>query len=452
MREIKIGRIYKHFKGNLYQVLDVVNDSESNNDKEYRKIVVYQALYGEKLKWAKDYDMFLSKVDKKKYPNVKQEYRFEEVLDSNKEIISKNMEIGNLSKYACPYSKGIRLRDENEDIRPSFYRDIDRILYSLAYTRYLDKTQVFTHKENDHLSRRMTHVQFVSKIARTIGRALNLNEDLIEAASLGHDLGHTPFGHLGEAILNEISLKNNEGYFNHNIQSVRLLMNVENYGKGLNITVPVLDAIMCHNGEIAKQKYEPNYNKSTEDFLDEYNKSYQDKKVILKMRPMTLEGCAVRISDLIAYLGKDIEDAIRINLIKKEDIPKSITNILGSKNGDLVNTIILDIINNSYGKSYIELSPNIYEAIEDLKKFNYQHIYAKADNDEEKIRVMFNTLFDYYMNDLNNKNEESIIYERYLNNMSEEYRKNSNARIVIDYLAGMTDEYLIKQYNKINKD
>ena len=137
----------------------------------------------------------------------------------NKDIYE-NMKIKNLSKYACSYEKGIRLKEENDDLRPSFYRDIDRILYSLAYTRYLDKTQVFTHGKNDHLSRRMTHVQFVSKIARTIGRALNLNEDLIEAASLGHDLGHTPFGHVGEAILNKISLEHNEGYFNHNIQSV----------------------------------------------------------------------------------------------------------------------------------------------------------------------------------------------------------------------------------------
>ena len=158
--------------------------------------------------------------------------------------LRRQMEIKNLSKYACPYNKGERLVYEEEDFRPSFYHDIDRIIYSLAYTRYLDKTQVFTHGNNDHLSKRMTHVQFVSKIARTIGRALNLNEDLIEAAALGHDLGHTPFGHLGESILNEISINANEGYFNHNIHSVRLLMEIENYGKGLNITIPVLDAIM----------------------------------------------------------------------------------------------------------------------------------------------------------------------------------------------------------------
>ena len=183
--------------------------------------------------------------------------------------IKENMKIKNLSKYACSYEDGIRLWEEEEDFRPNFFHDIDRILYSLAYTRYLDKTQVFTHGENDHLTRRMTHVQFVSKIARTIGRSLNLNEDLIEAAALGHDLGHTPFGHLGEEILNRISLEHNAGFFNHNIQSVRILMNIENYGQGYNITVPVLDAIMCHNGEIPLGKYIPK-KKSKEEFLKEY--------------------------------------------------------------------------------------------------------------------------------------------------------------------------------------
>ena len=146
------------------------------------------------------------------------------MINNNK--IYDNMKIKNLSEYACSYDSAIRFNKEEEDFRPSFFRDIDRVIYSLSFTRYLDKTQVFTHAENDHLSRRMTHVQYVSKIARTIGRALNLNEDLIEASSLGHDLGHTPFGHVGEKILNEISLENNEGFFNHNIQSVRLLMDV----------------------------------------------------------------------------------------------------------------------------------------------------------------------------------------------------------------------------------
>lgn len=362
--------------------------------------------------------------------------------------IYENMKIKNLSKYACPYEDAIRFKNEDNDIRPSFFRDIDRILYSLSYTRYLNKTQVFSYEENDHLSVRMTHVQFVSKIARTIGRALNLNEDLIEAASLGHDLGHTPFGHVGEAILNEISLENNEGYFNHNIQSVRLLMNVENYGKGYNLTLQVLDAIMCHNGEFANIEYHP-VEKTKEDFLEEYYKSYEDRNVLKQMKPMTLEGCVVRISDMIAYLGKDIEDAVRLNKVTFADIPENIKKVLGTSNREIVNTITLDIIRNSLNKNYIKLSREVFNAIVDLKKYNYENIYYKVYSKEErdKLELMFRTLFKKYLNDLENNNENSVIISKYLNKMSEEYKNNNSyARIVIDYIAGMTDEYLIKQY------
>ncbi len=368
----------------------------------------------------------------------------------NYKEINENMQIKNLSKYACPYNKGIRLIDEEEDYRPTFYRDIDRVLYSLAYTRYLNKTQVFSHIENDHLSRRMTHVQFVSKIARTIGRALNLNEDLIEAASLGHDLGHTPFGHAGEKILNEISLKHNEGYFNHNIQSVRLLMEIENYGDGYNLTVPVLDAIMCHNGEKLEQIYEP-IDKSIQEFLDEYDKSYTDKEILNNMKPMTLEGCILRVSDLIAYLGKDVEDAIRINIISSDDLPANVKNVLGTTNREIINKISKDIINNSINHNYIKISDDIFNAMNELMQFNYQNIYNKALTDEELtyIKNVFNTLFDKYLDDLNNNNLESNIYKSYLNNMSDEYKNNTKERIVIDYLAGMTDDYIIKQYNNL---
>ena len=184
-----------------------------------------------------------------------------------------------LSKYACPDSDAIYLHENKDDFRTPFFRDIDRIIYTLAFVRYSDKTQVFSFKENDHLTKRMMHVLYVSKIARTIGRALSLNEDLIEAASLGHDLGHTPFGHVGEAILNEISLKNNEGYFNHNIHSIRLLLYIENHGNGKNITLQTLDAIMCHNGEFAQSNYVPK-KKSKEDFINDYISSYKNNDTI----------------------------------------------------------------------------------------------------------------------------------------------------------------------------
>ena len=354
-----------------------------------------------------------------------------------------------LSKYACPDSDAIYLHENKDDFRTPFFRDIDRIIYSLAFVRYSDKTQVFSFKENDHLTKRMIHIQYVAKIARTIGRALGLNEDLIEAASLGHDLGHTPFGHVGEAILNEISLENNEGYFNHNVHSVRLLMYIENYGKGLNITLQTLDAIMCHNGEFASQMYEVK-KKSKEEFLKEYESCYKDRAAIKKLRPMTLEGSVVRISDLIAYLGRDIEDAKRMGLIDFSDIPLSIKENLGTSNREIVNTIVMDIINNSIGKDYIKLSDNVFKSIVELKKFNYENIYYKAYTNEEKdkLKLMLNTLFNKYMKDLENNNTDSNIIKSFLANMSDEYKNNnSNARIVIDYIAGMTDDYTLREYN-----
>ena len=358
-----------------------------------------------------------------------------------------------LSKYATRDSDAIYLRDVMNDFRTPFFRDIDRIIYTLAFTRYSDKTQVFSFKSNDHLTKRMIHVQYVSKIARTIGRALGLNEDLIEASALGHDLGHTPFGHVGEEILNKISLDCGEGYFNHNIHSVRLLMYIENYGNGKDITLQTLDAIMCHNGELPQNEYIPR-KKSKEEFMREYKVSYQDKSIIKRLRPMTLEGCVVRISDLIAYLGRDIEDAMRLNIVSFDDIPDSIKKHLGSSNREIVNTIIKDVIENSLGKNYIKLSDEVYKGIVDLKKFNSENIYSKAYTKEEReeLEVILHTLFKGYMIDLENNNGESNIIKSYLNNMSDEYKNNnSKERIVIDYIAGMTDDYCVSEYNKYKK-
>lgn len=356
------------------------------------------------------------------------------------------------SKYACQDNEAIFLKENVNDYRPPFFHDADKIIYSLAFSRYMDKTQVFTFQKHDHLTKRMTHVIYVSKIARTIGRMLGLNEDLIEAAALGHDLGHVPFGHVGEAILNEISLKHNEGMFNHNIHSVRLLKDIENYGNGLNISVQVLDAIMCHNGEFVNNKYVVK-KKTKEDFLQEYNASYSDRKILKTLMPMTLEGCVVRISDLIAYLGRDIEDALRLNLIKESDIPLNITQVLGIKNREIIANIINDILKNSQGKDYLKISDSVFKAILDLKKFNYEHIYALAYTQNERLTIqkMFELLFDTYLEDLKTKNGYSAIV-KYYKVMSKEYQQNTNERIVIDYIAGMTDKYIMKEYNKILKN
>lgn len=359
-----------------------------------------------------------------------------------------------LSKYACRSSDSIRLIEEESDIRPSFFRDIDRIIYSLSYTRYIDKTQVFSNSDNDHISKRITHVQMVSKIARTIGRCLSLNEDLIEAIALGHDIGHVPFGHVGESILNEISINAGEGYFNHNVQSVRNLMNVENYGKGMNLSLQVLDGILCHNGEFLSGEYRP-INKTKESFLKEYNSCYHNLETLKHLHPMTLEGCVVRISDIVGYIGRDLEDAMRLGVLKKEDLPEEIVEVIGSRNKDIINNIVLDIIENSYGKDYICLSDKMYDILLKMKKFNYTYIYDKATSlkQRDEYKEMFNFLFINLLKQIEEKCENEKIFTVFLNYKSDDYNKNTTgARKVIDYIAGMTDDYFVMEYNRLKKE
>ena len=368
------------------------------------------------------------------------------------DIIRENMNRHNeiLSEYACKDSEAIRLYPIKNDIRTDFFRDADKILYSLAYSRYIDKTQVFSNNENDMISKRMTHVQLVSKIARTIGRALLLNEDLIEAASLGHDLGHTPFGHVGESILSSLSQKYDGTYFNHNVQSVRDLMYIENNGNGLNITIQVLDAIFSHNGEMLSTIYEP-CSKTKDEFLSDYEKSYTNQSILKRVRPMTLEGCVVRISDVISYIGKDIEDAVMLKRLDIEDIPKEITDVLGTTNGKIVNVIVTDVIENSYGKPYIKMSDKVFNALNKLMKFNYEYIYNRANSKEdiEKLKNKFEKLFQLYYNQIEKNDTKEDIFTIYLDTMDEEYIKNTNhTRMVIDYIAGMTDDFFNNQYKK----
>lgn len=376
-------------------------------------------------------------------------YFFKEVIMNIKDIMLNHEKY--LSEYATRDSDAIRLHPFKEDIRPNFFRDTDRIIHSLCYTRYMDKTQVFTHGQNDNVSRRIIHVQLVSKIARTIGRALSLNEDLIEAIALGHDLGHVPLGHAGERILDAISMKYDNTHFAHNVESIRELMVLENDGKGTNLTIQVLDGILCHNGEFLMGEYHPK-KKTTEEFLNEYEKCYTDLKAIDNLIPMTLEGCVVRISDMIGYLGRDIEDAIRLGVLKENSLPEDIVNILGKTNREIVNTIILDIIENSINKPYIKMSDKIYEAVKNLKNFNYENIYKKA-NTKETLQLyeqIFNELFLYYRDNINDKNNS--INKIFLNSMSSEYNQNTSTnRKVIDYLAGMTDDFILKEYERMKK-
>ncbi|MCI6266747.1 MAG: HD domain-containing protein [Erysipelotrichaceae bacterium] len=356
------------------------------------------------------------------------------------------------SKYATKSSGAIRVKEIKDDIRTPFFRDVDRIIHALSYTRYADKTQVYSYKENDHISKRIIHVQLVSKIARTIGRALNLNTDLIEAIALGHDIGHTPLGHTGEALLNEISKRELGEYFSHNIQSVRHYMVVENKGKGLNLTIQVLDGIMCHNGEMLSNKYAP-VSKTMEEFFQQYQNAYLDLAASRKFHPMTLEGCVVRISDIIGYIGRDIEDAINLGLLQREELPKEVTKVLGDNNKDIINTIVIDIIDNSIGKNYIQLSDSVYQALVTLKKFNYQNIYNKSLTEEDRdyyFRGM-NQIYSKYLEDIQKKNHQSIIYRIFLDYQDKTYLENTHPkRMVIDFIAGMTDDLFLHEIEKLD--
>ena len=355
-----------------------------------------------------------------------------------------------LSDIATKSSEAVRLREEESDFRTPFFRDVDRIINYSSFTRYSNKTQVFSFLGNDNIQTRIIHVNLVSKISRTIGRALLLNEDLIEAIALGHDIGHCPIGHVGEKILNKISLRELDEVFMHNIESVRNYMVLENDGVGSNLTIQVLDGIMCHNGEKLLKRYMPR-KKTKEEFLNDYHNAYKMHKQKVDLTPMTLEGCVVKITDIISYVGRDIEDAIRLGFVNRDEIPKSISEVLGNSNRSIVNTLVTDLINNSYGKEYLEFSDEVYNALMDLFVFNYKNIYNKANSLErlDYYDKVFNSLYSKYLEDLTNKNLDSSIYTVFLNKMSNDYKKEtSKQRMIIDYISLMTDEFLIKEYEK----
>ena len=357
-----------------------------------------------------------------------------------------------LSEFRTKDEEAIRLEPINEDFRTPFARDIDRIINYASFTRYMNKTQVFSFKNNDNIQTRIVHVLLVSKISRTIGRALGLNEDLIEAIALGHDIGHIPIGHVGEKILNKISIKELDETFMHNIEGVRNYLYLEQNGKGANLTIQTMDGILCHNGEILDSVYKPEP-KTKEEFLKNYEDSYKMHKEKVSFNPMTLEGCVVKLSDVISYSGRDLEDAIRLDFIKREDVPKNITEVLGNTNRDIVNTLVLDVINNSKGHNYIKLSDEVYKALKDLVKFNYEYIYNKA-NSKEKIAYyeeMFNTLYYNYLEALNNNDKSNSIYTNFLNNMDDSYYKTNPKRMVIDYISLMTDTYFLNEYKKVTE-
>lgn len=362
-----------------------------------------------------------------------------------------------LGRFAFPSKKACRIDDaphmpcgKTPDLRNPFAHDTDRIIHSNSYARYMDKTQVFFQIKNDHITRRSLHVQMVSRIARTIGRCLELNEDLIEAIAVGHDIGHTPFGHAGETAISEVLEGMKEGVFIHNAQSVRVLQYLEHRGKGCNLTLQVLDGILGHNGELEQQRFDYDHSKLTWDKLeDNLRRCFTEKGFDKHVGPSTMEGCVVRISDMIAYLGRDFEDAITLGLLGRDALPMPIRRVLGSNNHEIVDTLSSDVIRSSYKKGYIAFSDNVFAAFKAMKEFNYEKIYGCSLIKEQRIRftLMVRGLFEKYLNDLAEADYKQSIFTDFINRFPDWYLKdNSNARIVADYIAGMTDQYFLKQY------
>jgi dGTPase len=364
-------------------------------------------------------------------------------------VLLNRQETDVLSPLAARNAQGVRrFPDEQLDAgyRQAFSVDVDRVLHSLAYARYIDKTQVFYLVKNDHITHRVLHVQLVSKIARTIGRFLRLNEDLIEAIALGHDIGHAPFGHDGERFLNAICQNNGIGYFHHNLQSVHFLDKVERKGKGWNLCLQTLDGILCHDGEIHSERLLPATGKSFAQMDAQIAAKRTNAAVSLV--PMTLEGCVVRMADTVSYVGRDIEDAIRLNLIRRSDLPRDSVGVLGDTNGTIVFNLVTDIILNSYPNPYIAFSPEVSEALKRLRAFNLEYIYLnpKIKQHTDRIKKLFEMLFETYLDDLLKQRQSSVIFRQFLKDMTPDYIEQYNpAEIVRDFISGMTDQYFLDQ-------
>lgn len=340
--------------------------------------------------------------------------------------------------------------------RPTFVSDTEKILHNTYYNRYSDKTQVFSLYQNDDITRRGFHVQLVARIARNIGTVLNLNNDLIEAIALGHDIGHTPFGHDGERILDELYQEHTGKRFQHNVHSVRILDKLI----CRNMTLQTLDGILCHNGEMEQQEYRPALLSGFAEFDQRVEKCYQNPEANKRLVPSTLEACVMRVCDIIAYLGKDRQDAQRIGMLKEGDDRFSKLAIGGS-NAEIINNLSVNIMENSYGKDHLSMSEECFEALQIGKKENGELIYRDEKMNavyEEQIRPICFDVYDKLRKQAIEMKEASILYQHHISYLKEnnkynryfdiqKYKESGPDEIVVDYMASMTDDYLIKLYH-----
>jgi len=363
-----------------------------------------------------------------------------------------------LSPYAAKNCEARRERETSHPFRGPYSRDRDHILYSGSFRRYIGKTQViyFAASFDEQLSNRSIHTLQVSQIARTIGKALKLNLDLIEAIALGHDLGHAPFGHDGEEILQEICQKKNIDIFFHNIHSLRIVDKLADACKGMNLTFQARDGILSHDGEINEKYLKPDRDKVEADLINYCQKKSQGDQAHIV--PATLEGCVVRMSDAISYVGQDFEDAIRIGILKKEELPEGVKKDLGESNTDIINSLVTDIIINSYNRDEITYSSDIAEKVFELKRFNTERIYKspKLKGKKTKLRTAFKFLFEKFLIALNRGEEESLIFKEWIfnrgkNKGADYVNNNLPEQVVVDYIASMTDRYFNNTYIKYKR-
>lgn len=346
-----------------------------------------------------------------------------------------------------------RPADRSNIWRPAFVRDVEKILHMPAYNRYAGKTQVFSFRSNDDLSRRGLHVQLVARIARDIGYALGLNCDLIEAIGLGHDLGHTPFGHAGERCLNDVFHERTGRWFFHNVHSVRVLDKL--YGR--NISLQTLDGALCHNGEYEQRVFELSGLSSFGEFdrvVDECVSG--GGAVIGHLRPMTLEGCVVRISDIIAYVGRDRQDAIEAGLLTGDAFEDGLG---GAYNSWILTHASADIIEHSYGKDRIEMSEELFAEIRRAKAENYAKIYRSSGIEGERAEVLaraFELMYERCLDDLHKRDESSFIFRHHITRIEEQLAhygrtydwQSDPEQTVVDYIASMTDGYFAELASK----
>ncbi|MGE4413219.1 MAG: deoxyguanosinetriphosphate triphosphohydrolase family protein [Candidatus Caldatribacteriota bacterium] len=374
-----------------------------------------------------------------------------------KEILDKEDE--SLSCFATRNAAALRRVPLTHPLRGPFARDRDHILYSGSFRRYIGKTQVIYNAASfdEQLANRSIHTLQVSQIARSIGKVLRLNLDLIEAIALGHDLGHAPFGHDGEKFLQEIAKEQGLNLFFHNVHSLRVVDQLSDANRGMNLTFQVRDGIISHDGEANEVVVKPNLAKTEADIQDYIVRKQKGEKAITF--PATLEGCLVRITDSISYIGQDFEDAVRLGLIKKSNLPPKIRETLGESNSEIINTLVQDIIKNSYEKNEIRYSQNIAECVFQLKNFNLQHIYENKllKKEREKIRKAFFYLFAHFVQDIKEQKSDSIVFQEWIfnrgENKGERYLKEYlPEEVVLDYLASMTDRYFLNAYRNLQKN